>query len=185
MAGVMNNEAIEELIHTLKARFTKNSVVHQGMDWVKIEEKLRASPQKLRSLLEMEKTGGEPDVVFYEPQTDEFWFMDCSKESPTGRRSLCYDQDAFLSRKENRPNGSALALADSMGIEILCEEEYRLLQSLFPVDTKTSSWLKTPDSIRKQGGAIFGDYRYGNVFIYHNGAQSYYAARGFRGVVRV
>lgn len=181
----MKKDSKEELINTLKARFIRNSGFHQGMDWGQIEEKLRSNPKKLLSLQEMENTGGEPDVVFYEAQKEEFWFMDCSKETPSGRRSLCYDQEGLLSRKGHRPVSSAVDVANSMGIEILTERDYRLLHMHLQVDTKTSSWLKTPASIRKQGGAIFGDFRYGCVFIYHNGAQSYYASRGFRGILKI
>jgi hypothetical protein len=169
----------------LKSRFEKNMNRHNGMDWSAIETKLKASPEKLWSLNEMERTGGEPDVVAFDKKTGEYIFMDCTPESPKGRRSICYDYDALESRKENKPGNSALGMAEDMGIEILSEEQYRELQKLGTVDAKTSSWIKTPDDIRKRGGAIFADWRYGHVFVYHNGAESYYAARGFRGLLRV
>lgn len=158
---------------------------HKGLEWAKVQARLEKNPDKLRSLSEMEKTGGEPDVVGQEKATGEFIFYDCSEETPKGRRSVCYDRAALQSRKEHKPKTSAMEMAESMGIELLTEEQYRQLQKLGPFDTKTSSWLKTPPEIRKLGGAIFGDYRYGTVFIYHNGAESYYAARGFRGALKV
>jgi hypothetical protein len=175
----------EELLETLNARFEKNMHRHPGLEWAKVQARLEASAEKLWSLNEMERTGGEPDVVGHDKKTGEYTFYDCSAESPKGRRSVCYDREGLESRKEHRPENSALDMAAEMGIEILTEEQYRELQKLGPFDLKTSSWLKTPAEIRKLGGAIFGDYRYGNVFVYHNGAQSYYAARGFRGSVRV
>lgn len=158
---------------------------HKGIEWNKVQEKLEANPEKLWSLNEMEVTEGEPDVVGYDKKTGEYIFFDCSPESPKGRRSICYDHEALESRKEHKPKHSALGMAEEMGIEILDEQQYRELQKLGKFDTKTSSWIKTPADIRKLGGAIFGDWRYGHVFIYHNGAESYYAARGFRGSLRV
>jgi hypothetical protein len=175
----------EELLETLNARFEKNMHRHPGLDWAKVQARLEASAEKLWSLHEMESTGGEPDVVGHDKKQGEYTFYDCSAESPKGRRSVCYDREGLESRKEHRPENSAMDMAAAMGIEILTEEQYRELQKLGPFDLKTSSWLKTPAEIRKLGGAIFGDYRYGNVFVYHNGAQSYYAARGFRGSLRV
>jgi len=181
----LSKEQQGELLKTLKTRFEKNMNRHKGIEWTKVEAKLKANPQKLWSLNEMERTGGEPDVVGHDKKTDEYIFYDCSAESPNGRRSVCYDREALESRKENKPKNSAMDMAADMGIEILTEEQYRELQKLGKFDTKTSSWLKTPYEIRKLGGAIFGDWRYGNVFVYHNGADSYYAARGFRGLLRV
>jgi hypothetical protein len=178
-------EDIQNLLNTLKSRFEKNAHRHAGIDWKKVQDRLENKHQKLLSLYDMEMSGGEPDVVEYNAEADQFIFFDCSAESPSGRRSLCYDGQALESRKENKPKDNALGMAESMGIEILSETEYRTLQSLGKFDTKTSSWLKTPADIRKLGGAIFGDYRYGNIFVYHNGAESYYAARGFRGSLRV
>jgi len=178
-------EQQRELILVLRARFEKNMNRHKGMDWSAIETKLKASHEKVWSLHEMERTGGEPDVVSYDKKTDEYFFMDCAKESPGGRRSVCYDHEALESRKEHKPNNSALGMADDMGIDILSEEQYRELQKLGTFDAKTSSWIKTPADIRKRGGAIFADWRYGHVFVYHNGAESYYAARGFRGLLKV
>lgn len=175
----------ESLLKTLKARFEKNSNRHKGIDWTAVQKKLESNPGKLWSLQEMERTGGEPDVVAYDKKADEYVFYDCSAESPAGRRSVCYDREGLESRKEHRPDNSAMDMAAEMGIEILTEEEYRALQQLGKFDTKTSSWVKTPPEIRKLGGALFGDFRYGTVFIYHNGAQSYYAARAFRGALRV
>ena len=175
----------KELINTLKTRFEKNMKRHQGLEWTKVEAKLEGNPEKLWSLSEMEATGGEPDVVGQDKKTGEYIFYDCSVESPAGRRSLCYDRKALDSRKENKPKNNAMELAAAMGIELLTEEQYRTLQQLGNFDTKTSSWITTPDAIRKLGGAIFADFRYGNVFVYHNGAESYYAARGFRGSLRV
>ena len=175
----------EELLLTLRARFEKNMNRHKGIEWADVLAKLEASAEKLWSLNEMENTGGEPDVVGRDKKTGEYIFYDCSAESPKGRRSICYDHEALESRKEHKPENSAIAMADEMGIEILTEEEYRDLQKLGKFDTKTSSWIETPAPIRKLGGAIFGDWRYGHVFVYHNGAESYYAARGFRGSLKV
>ncbi|MFN0215092.1 MAG: DUF4256 domain-containing protein [Saprospiraceae bacterium] len=178
-------EQVEALLKTLKARFEKNMGRHTGLEWPSIHKKLKEHPEKLWSLRVMEDTGGEPDVVGYDEKTGEYVFYDCSTESPKGRRSLCYDRQALESRKEHKPADNALDLAVDMGIEVLTEDQYRAMQKLGNFDTKTSSWLKTPDDIRKLGGAIFGDYRFGKVFVYHNGAESYYAARGFRGSLRV
>jgi len=175
----------EELLATLKARFDKNPKRHKGIEWAAVQAKLEASPDKLGSLHEMELSGGEPDVVGCDKKADVFLFMDCAAESPIGRRSVCYDRAGWESRKEHRPANNAMDMAAEMGIELLTEEQYRDLQKLGKFDAKTSSWLLTPPAIRKQGGAIFGDFRYGQVFIYHNGAQSYYAGRAFRGVLRV
>jgi len=175
-------EKRQELLQTLKTRFEKNMNRHPGLEWAPVQARLEEQPEKLWSLQEMERTGGEPDVVGqYPPQTGIFIFTDCSAESPAGRRSLCYDREALEARKANRPADTAMDMAAAMGIELLTEEEYRGLQKLGAFDTKTSSWLKTPENIRKLGGAIFGDRRYDQVFVYHNGADSYYAARGFRG----
>ncbi len=181
----LSTEQREELLRVLKARFEKNMNRHKGLEWSKVVAKLKPNAEKLWSLNEMERTGGEPDVVGYDKKTDEYIFYDCSAESPKGRRSFCYDRDALESRKENKPENNVMDMAASMGIELLTEEQYRELQKLGDFDTKTSSWLKTPPDIRKLGGAIFADFRYGNVFIYHNGAESYYAVRGFRGSLRV
>lgn len=175
----------EELLNILKERFEKNMVRHKDLEWVKILKKLNDQSEKLWVLNEMEKTGGEPDVIGFDKKTGEYIFCDCSSESPVGRRSLCYDRTALDSRKENKPKNSAMDMAVSIGVEILSEEEYRELQKLGKFDTKTSSWIKTPADIRKLGGAIFCDRRYETVFVYHNGAESYYAARGFRGLLRV
>lgn len=175
----------DELINTLKTRFEKNMNRHKGLDWSKVESKLQANPEKLWSLNEMEKTEGEPDVVGVDKKSGEFIFMDCSPESPKGRRSICYDHEALEARKENKPENSAVQMAADMGIEMLDEDQYRELQKLGKFDTKTSSWILTPPDIRKLGGAVFCDWRYGRVFMYHNGAESYYAARGFRGMLRV
>ncbi len=175
----------QELLHTLKSRFDKNKGRHKGIDWAAVQAKLEAHPARLWSLHEMEGTGGEPDVIGQDRKTGEFIFMDCSAETPKGRRSICYDHEGLLSRKEHRPANNAIDMAAAMGIELLTEEQYRELQKFGNFDTKTSSWLKTPDDIRAHGGAIFGDHRYGKVFVYHNGAGSYYAARGFRGMLRV
>ncbi|MCC6549115.1 MAG: DUF4256 domain-containing protein [Ignavibacteriaceae bacterium] len=175
----------DELLGVLKTRFEKNMKRHEGIKWEAIEKKLNAAVLKLCSLFEMEQTGGEPDVVGYDAKTKEYIFTDCSAESPSGRRSLCYDPEALASRKENKPGGSAIGMAAEMGIELLTEEQYFDLQKLGKFDTKTSSWLKTPAEQRIHGGAIFGDRRYERVFIYHNGAESYYAARGFRGTIRI
>lgn len=174
-----------EMIQILGVRFAKNMHRHKNIDWQEVAIKLEVQSEKIWSLYEMEKTGGEPDVIAYDKKMDLYLFVDCAAESPTGRRSLCYDREGLESRKEHAPKNSAMDMAQTMGIELLTEEQYRYLQSLQQVDRKTSSWLLTPDAIRKEGGAIFGDYRYGQVFIYHNGAQSYYAARGFRGALKV
>ena len=175
----------EELLGELKTRFDENMNRHKGLEWAKVQAKLEADPAKLWSLSEMDRTGGEPDVVGFDKKTGEYIFYDCSPESPKGRRSLCYDRSAWDSRKEHRPANSALDLAAAMGIHVLTEEEYRELQKLGHFDTKTSSWIETPSEIRNLGGAIFGDYRFGRVFVYHNGAESYYGARAFRGSLRV
>ncbi|MCO6479908.1 MAG: DUF4256 domain-containing protein [Phaeodactylibacter sp.] len=175
----------EALLRTLKARFEQNTRRHKGLNWAEVQARLEAHPEKLQPLHEMESTGGEPDVVGQDEKTGEYIFYDCSPESPRGRRSVCYDREGQESRKEHKPESNAVDMAAAMGIEILTEEQYRELQKLGDFDTKTSSWLKTPADIRKLGGAIFGDFRYGHVFVYHNGAQSYYAARGFRGGLRV
>lgn len=175
----------EELISTLKARFEKNGKRHKGLEWAEVQARLEADAEKLWSLQEMERTGGEPDVVGQDAKTGEYIFYDCSAESPKGRRSICYDREAQESRKEHRPENSAMDMAAAMGIELLTEEQYRELQQLGDFDTKTSSWVKTPSDIRKLDGALFCDRRYGKVFVYHNGAQSYYAARAFRGSLRV
>lgn len=175
----------DELIKILKSRFEKNMNRHQGVEWKKVETKLTADPAKLWSLNEMEISGGEPDVVGQDKKTGQYLFYDCSSESPKGRRSICYDHEALASRKEHKPENSAIEMASDMGIDILSEDEYRELQKLGSFDLKTSSWVKTPPAIRKLGGAFFCDRRYNHVFLYHNGAESYYAARGFRGCVRV
>ena len=175
----------EELLRALKARFEKNMSRHQGLAWAEVQAKLEADTEKLWSLNEMERTGGEPDVVGHDKKTGEHIFYDCSAESPKGRRSLCYDREALDSRKENKPKDNAIGMAAAMGIELLTEEQYRELQKLGNFDTKTSSWVKTPSGIRKLGGALFCDRRFDTVFVYHNGAESYYAARGFRGLLRV
>lgn len=182
---ILPHDHRESLLFALKARFAKHSNRHQGMEWTNVLARLEASPEKLWSLHEMESTGGEPDVIGFDEKTGEFIFYDCSAESPKGRRSLCYDRKALDARKEHKPVNSALDMAASMGIEILTEEQYRDLQMLGIFDTKTSSWVNTPAAIRKHGGAIFCDRRYEHVFTYHNGAESYYAARGFRGSLRV
>jgi hypothetical protein len=183
----LSPEQRKELFSVLKARFEKNKTRHKGIEWAKVQAKLEADPgnERLWSLNEMERTGGEPDVVGYDKKTNEYIFYDCSEESPKGRRSFCYDQEALESRKEHKPKNSATGMAAEMGIEILTEEEYRGLQNLGKFDAKTSSWIKTPSDIRELGGAIFCDFRYGTVFVYHNGAESYYAARGFRGSLRI
>lgn len=174
-------EKREELLNVLKARFEKNMNRHSGIEWSSVQEKLEANPKKLWSLNEMESTGGEPDVVGHDKETDEYIFYDCSAESPKGRRSVCYDREALESRKKHKPENNAIDMAADMGIELLTEEQYRELQTLGNFDLKTSSWVQTPANIRKLGGAIFSDRRYDTVFVYHNGADSYYAARGFRG----
>jgi hypothetical protein len=175
----------EELLRALQARFQKNMNRHQGLQWSQVQARLEANAEKLGSLNEMERTGGEPDVVGHDKKSGEYIFYDCSAESPKGRRSLCYDREALESRKENKPKDNAIDMAAAMGIELLTEEQYRELQTLGNFDTKTSSWVETPPAIRKLGGAIFCDRRYDTVFLYHNGAESYYAARGFRGSLRV
>jgi hypothetical protein len=181
----MKAEQREELLRASKARFEKNMNRHKGLEWAKVQAKLEANPEKLWSLNEMERTGGEPDVVGLDNKTREYIFCDCSAESPKGRRSVCYDREALESRKEHRPEDNAMDMAAAMGIELLAEEQYRELQKLGDFDTKTSSWVKTPAEIRKLGGALFCDRRYDHVFMYHNGAESYYAARAFRGSLRV
>ena len=181
----LSAEQREELIKTLKLRFEKNKSRHIGLEWANVQSKLEANADKLWSLSEMERTGGEPDVIAHDNTTDEYIFYDCSAETPKGRRSFCYDREALESRKEYKPENNAIDMAASMGIEILTEEQYRELQTLGKFDTKTSSWVKTPAEIRKLGGAIFCDRRYDHVFTYHNGAESYYAVRGFRGSLRV
>lgn len=181
----LSPEQREELLSTLKARFEKNRSRHKGLEWAKVQARLEANPEKLWPLHEMERTGGEPDVAGHDKKTGEYIFYDCSAESPKGRRSLCYDREALEARKEHKPKDSAIDMAAAMGIELLTEEQYRELQKLGDFDTKTSSWVKTPADIRKLGGALFCDFRYGHVFTYHNGAESYYAARGFRGALRV
>ena len=175
----------EELLKTLKARFEKNMNRHKGLEWSKVQAKLEANPKKLRSLNEMETTGGEPDVVGHDKKSGDYIFYDCSPESPKGRRSVCYDREALEARKEHKPKDSAMNMAAAMGIELLTEEQYRELQKLGNFDLKTSSWVKTPPEIRKLGGALFCDRRYDHVFLYHNGADSYYGARAFRGSLRV
>ncbi len=182
---ILSREQREQLLEMLKARFEKNRNRHEGLAWVRVQTKLDASPEKLWSLSEMEQTGGEPDVVGRDESTGECIFYDCSAESPKGRRSLCYDREALESRKQHKPENSALDMAAAMGIEILTEDQYRELQRLEAFDTKTSSWIRTPSRIRRLGGALFCDRRYDTVFVYHNGAESYYAARAFRGSLRV
>ena len=176
---------VAEFLKTLEGRFAKNMHRHARIDWGSVKEKLEASPEKLEVLLEMERTGGEPDVIGVDDQTKAFVFCDCSPETPSGRRSLCYDRDALESRKENKPKGNAVEMASSIGIELLTGQQYRALQELGDFDTKTSSWVETPIEIRDRGGALFCDRRYDHVFTYHNGADSYYAARGFRGRLKV
>ena len=181
----MNAKQREELLSVLKTRFEENMNRHKGLEWAKVQAKLEANPEKLWSLNEMERTGGEPDVVGYDKTTGEFIFYDCAAESPKGRRSICYDRAALESRKEHKPENNAIDMAAAIGIEILTEEQYRELQKLGNFDTKTSSWVKTPADIRKLGGALFCDRRYNTVFVYHNGAESYYGVRGFRGSLRI
>jgi len=181
----LSAEEQSALLGTLKTRFEKNKNRHQRIEWASVESRLHSSPEKLWSLYQMEQTGGEPDVISYDENFGEFIFYDCSPESPKGRRSVCYDRAAQESRKKYPPANNAVDMAAEMGIELLSEQDYLELQRFGPFDSKTSSWLKTPSGIRKHGGAIFGDFRYGQVFVYHNGAQSYYAARGFRGKIRV
>jgi len=181
----LSPELREALLSTLKARFEKHKSRHKDLEWTKVQAKLEAAAEKLWTLHEMESTGGEPDVVGHDKKTGEYIFFDCSAESPKGRRSICYDREGLESRKEHAPENNALDMAAAMGIELLTEEQYRELQQLGNFDTKTSSWVKTPSDIRELGGALYADFRYGKVFIYHNGAQSYYAVRGFRGSLRV
>ena len=181
----LTDQQKKELLDLLKIRFEQNMQRHSGITWPEVLSRLEASPERLWSLHEMERTGGEPNLIGQDKQTGEFLFCDCSKETPKGRRSLCYDREALDARKEFKPENSAMDMASKMGIELLDEEQYRELQKLGPFDTKTSSWLKTPDEVRSLGGALFGDFRYGRVFIYHNGVQSYYAVRGFRGMLKV
>ena len=181
----LSSQESEQLIATLKMRFEKNMNRHQRLEWAKLQAKLEANPEKLWSLGEMERTGGEPDVVGFNASAGEYTFYDCSAESPKGRRSVCYDREAQESRKEHRPENNAVEMAAEMRIELLTEEQYRELQKYGNFDQKTSSWIKTPDEIRNLGGALFADFRYGKVFVYHNGAQSYYAARAFRGSLRI
>lgn len=183
--NILSQDQREALLQTLQTRFEKNMVRHKGTEWSNVKERLEASPDKLWSLNEMERTGGEPDVVAYDKSTGEFIFYDCSPETPKDRRSLCYDAEALNSRRENKPKNSAAGMATAMGVELLTEQQYRELQQTASFDCKTSSWLATPPDIRKLGGAIFGDRRYDTVFIYHNGAESYYAARAFRSSLRV
>ncbi len=181
----LSPEQREELLQALKTRFEKNMKRHKGLEWAKVQAKLEAHTEKLWSLSEMERTGGEPDVVAHDKKTGEYIFYDCSAESPTGRRNVCYDREGLEARKEHKPEDSAMDMATAMGIALLTEEEYRELQKLGEFDTKTSSWVKTPSEIRKLGGALFADRRYGHVFVYHNGAPSYYGGRAFRGSLRV
>ena len=183
--GTLSKKQRDELLKALKARFEKNMNRHKGLEWAPVQAKLEANSEKLCALNEMEKTGGEPDVVSHDKETGEYVFYDCSAESPKGRRSLCYDREALDSRKENKPKDNAIGMAAAMGVELLTEEQYRELQKRGNFDTKTSTWVKTPPSVRKLGGALFCDRRFDTVFLYHNGAESYYAARGFRGWVRV
>lgn len=185
MKRKLSNEHRDELLSALKARFEKNTARHEGLEWAKVQARLEGAPEKLWSLAEMERTGGEPDVVGFDKKTGEFVFYDCSAESPKGRRSLCYDRRAWESRKEHKPEGNAVDAAAAMGVEMLTEEETREMQKLGSFDTKTSSWIKTPEDFRDQGGALFCDRRFDRVFVYCNGAESYYAARGFRGSLKV
>jgi uncharacterized protein DUF4256 len=181
----LSPEEREQLLRALKARFERSMNRHKGLEWDKVHAELEAKPEKLWSLGQMERTGGEPDVVGQDKRTGEYIFFDCSAESPSGRRSVCYDREALDSRKEHKPGNNAVDMAAAMGIELLTEEQYRDLQKLGNFDTKTSSWLTTPADIRKLGGALFGDRRFGRIFVYHNGAQSYYSARAFRGSLKV
>ena len=185
MKKELSSKQREELLGALRVRFEKNMKRHKGLEWTSVQAKLEAKPEKLWSLNQMENTGGEPDVVGFDKKTGEYIFNDCSAESPKGRRSLCYDRAALDARKENKPANSALDLAAAMGVELLSEEQYRALQKLGSFDSKTSSWVETPADIRKLGGALFCDFRYSTIFLYHNGADSYYAARGFRASLRV
>ncbi len=181
----LSPDQVIELIEILKARFEKNMNRHKGLEWDKLQVKLEENTEKIWSLNEMERTGGEPDVVGYDKQTGEYFFYDCSAESPKGRRSVCYDREGQESRKEHKPENNAIDMAAAIGVELLTEDKYKELQKLGPFDTKTSSWVKTPSEIRKLGGALFCDRRYNHVFVYHNGAESYYAVRGFRGMLKV
>ena len=181
----LSSEQKDELLGKLQRRFEQNMNRHEGVDWEKVQTKLEANPAKLRSLYEMEETGGEPDIVEFDSHSSEYVFCDCSPESPKGRRSVCYDREAWEARKKFKPENTALDMAEDMGIEILTEEQFRSLQNLGEFDKKTSSWIETPPEIRKLGGALFCDFRYGQVFVYHNGADSYYASRGFRGALRI
>ena len=185
MSKELSKEQWEEIITVLQARFEKNKNRHQDIDWGDVQDKLEANPEKVWSLYEMERTGGEPDVLEYDVAADEYIFYDCSTESPKGRRSVCYDLEGLESRKKHKPENNAMDMATEMGIDILTEEQYRRLQETGDFDMKTSSWIQTPEAIRKLGGALFCDYRYEHVFVYHNGASSYYSSRGFRGVLRV
>jgi hypothetical protein len=182
---MLSRKQREEILKTLQARFEKNKSRHKALEWVQVQARLEANPEKLWSLNEMERTGGEPDIFSHDKKTGEYIFYDCAAETPKGRRSLCYDREALDSRKENKPKGSAAEMASDIGVELLTEDQYRELQKLGEFDTKTSSWVKTPSNIRKLGGALFCDRRFDTVFVYHNGAESYYAARGFRGCLRV
>lgn len=184
-AKTLSEQQVEELLEIIKTRFNDNLNRHKAVKWEKLEEKLKANPQKLWSLHQMELTDGEPDLVAYDKKSDEYLFFDCAEESPKARRSLCYDCKALDSRKQNKPENNACDVASAMGIEIMNEEQYRILQTLGKFDPKTSSWLNTPSKIRDLGGAIFGDFRFDTIFIYHNGAESYYSGRGFRGVLKV
>ena len=185
MNKILSQESHEDLLATLKSRFEANMKRHKGLDWADVQARLEASSEELWSLSEMERTGGEPDVVGQDPETGEVIFFDCSPESPEGRRSLCYDDQALETRKKNKPEGSAMGMAAGMGIAVLDQSQYRTLQAFGEFDTKTSSWVNTPSDIRELGGAMFGDRRYNTIWFYHNGADSYYAARGFRGLLRV
>jgi hypothetical protein len=180
----MNAKERSDLLEVLRLRFEKNTTRHEGLTWNSVQARLESSPKALKVLAQMESTGGEPDVIGYDKSSDQYVFCDCSAESPSGRRSLCFDAKALASRKENKPKGSALAAAAEIGVELLTEEQYRRLQQLGEFDTKTSSWVATPSDVRALGGALFCDRRYGKVFVYHNGAESYYAARGLRGLLR-
>lgn len=182
---ILSPEQREELLATLKTRFDKNKGRHKGIEWSAVLQKLESDPAKLWSIGQMEETGGEPDVTGFDKKTGEYLFVDCAAETPKGRRSVCYDREGLDSRKEFKPDNTAVDLAEAMGVEMLDEDQYHELQKLGDFDLKTSSWLKTPDDVRKLGGAIFGDKRYGRVFIYHNGAQSYYGGRAFRGMIRI
>ncbi|EGA90563.1 hypothetical protein GPDM_04359 [Planococcus donghaensis MPA1U2] len=183
--NALSTEQRDELLASLKDRFNQNMNRHESIEWEPIQEKLEAHSDKLWALFEMERTGGEPDVVEFDQVNDEYIFYDCSAESPSGRRSICYDQKALDARKKNKPDNNAVTMASNMGIELLTEEQYRALQKLGTFDSKTSSWVSTPAEVRDRGGALFCDFRYGQVFLYHNGADSYYGARGFRGLLRV